>query len=55
MREETIVKEETVTKGVLKKTIMKFGTARDKYSLKMSALFQASLSWNTYSNRSYQS
>lgn len=34
-------------KGELKKTIMKLGTAVDKYSLKMSVLFQAYLSWNT--------
>lgn len=45
------MREKTIMKGELKKTIMKLGTAVDKYSLKMSVLFQAYLSWNTYSNR----
>lgn len=49
------MREETIMKGELNMTIMKFGTAMDKYLLKMSALFQVYLSWNTYSDRPYHS
>jgi len=48
------MKEETKMKAEFKTTTMKLGTAIHRYSLKTSALFQAYLSWNTYSKKPCQ-